>query len=430
MEGLDLFLSLGIAVAAGLLIGLEREHSAPKDPARESFLGGSRTHPLLALVGAVSSLLTRQVGAAVLVVALVALVAFLLTSYVDDVRRGADRGITSEAAFLVSFLLGAVATSKGVLEPVSTRVFAIAGVAVVTTLLLSSKPALHPLARRVSPEDVTATLKFLIVTVVVLPLLPDRTMGPLEVLNPRKIGLTVVLIAAVSFAGYAAIRLLGPRRGIWITGLVGGVVSSTAVAISVSSRAREKPALAGRLALAVALASSIMFARMLVVVAAVNAGLVAALAVPLGAMLLVGLLGSFVLYRRSEATAERAGDVSFSNPFELSHALVFGLTFALVLLGSKAAATYLGTGGTYGAGLLAGAVDVDAVTLSMANLARREIPPPVAVTTVFLAAAANTVVKTAIATALGGWAYARRLAAVSGAAVVAGALALWLSPLG
>lgn len=429
MEGLDLFLSLGIAAAAGLLIGLERERSAPKDPARESFLGGSRTHPLLALVGAVSSLLARQFGAAVLVVALGALVAFLLASYIDDVRRGADRGITSEAAFLVSFLLGALATSRGVIEPTSTRVFAIAGVAVVSTLLLTSKPALHPLARRVSPEDVTATLKFLIVAVVVLPLLPDRAMGPLEALNPRQVGLMVLLIAGVSFAGYAAIRLVGARRGLWITGLVGGVVSSTAVAISLSSRAREKPALAVQLALAVVLASSIMFARIWVIVAAVNTGLVAPLAAPLGAMLLVGLLGSLALQRRSQTTGEHAGEVPFSNPFELGRALVFGLSFALVLLGSKAAAVHLGAGGTYAAGMLAGAVDTDAVTLSMANLAHHEIPPQIAATTVFLAAAVNTVAKTVVAVVLGGWAYGRRLVVISAAIVAAGALALWLSPL-
>lgn len=429
MEGYALFLSLGVAVAAGLLIGLERERSAPEDRTRESFLGGSRTHPLLALVGAVSSLLARQVGVAVLVVALGALVALLLASYIDDVRRGVDRGITSEAAFLVSFLLGAFATSSGVVEPVSTRVFAIAGAAVVTTLLLSSKPALHPLARRVSSEDVTATLKFLVVAVVVLPLLPDQPMGPLQALNPRHVGLLVLLIAGVSFAGYVAIRLLGVRRGLGITGLVGGVISSTAVTVSLSSRARERPLLQVPLALAVLLASTIMFARMLLVVAVVNAGLVLPLALPLGAMLLVGLVGSLVLYRRSRAAAGETGDVPFSNPFELGRALGFGVFFAFVLLGSKAAAVYLGNAGTYAAGMLAGTADVDAITLSMAKLAHQDISRQVAVNTIFLAASVNTVVKIVLATALGGWTYGRWLVAISLAVVAAGAIALAFSPL-
>lgn len=429
MEMFEPFLSLGVAVAAGLLIGLERERSAPKDPRQESFLGGARTHPLLALVGALGALLARQLGAGVLLVSLGALVALLLVSYVDDVRRGADRGITSEAAFLVTFLLGALSTSRGVVEPASHRVFVVAATAVVATLLLSAKPALHPLVERISREDVTATLKFLIVAVVVLPLLPNRAMGPLQALNPREVGLMVLLIAGVSFAGYAAIRLLGARKGLGLTGIVGGLVSSTAVTISLSSRAKTRPQIATPLAVAVLLASTIMFARILVLVAAVNPGLLVPLAVPMSAMLVAGLIGSAVLYRGAKLSAGNGSEVSFANPFELSKAVEFGVYFALVLIGTKAASIYLGARGTYVAGVIAGLADVDSITVSMAQLAKGHVPRSVAATTIFLAAASNTLAKAVLAAALGGWSFAKRLAVPFLIMLAAGAITLPRSPL-
>jgi len=297
-------------------------------------------------------------------------------------------------------------------------------------VLLSVKPSLHSLARRASADDVIATLKFLVVAVVVLPLLPDRVMGPLAVLNPRTLGYLVMLITGMSFAGYVAIRALGARKGLAITGLVGGLVSSTAVTLTFSGRARENPALRASCALAVSLASAIMFGRVLVMVAVVNRDLVAPLALPLGAMLLVGLGASWLFYRRSSKDPEVDPHVELSNPVELSAALKFGLFFAGVLLVSKAATTYFGTGAIYLTGILAGTTDVDAITLSMANLAGTgTIAAPVAVTTILLGVASNTVVKAGMALVLGGGAFGGRIALAFGAALAAGGLGLlrlWL----
>jgi uncharacterized membrane protein (DUF4010 family) len=424
MEGQEPFLSLGLAIAAGLLIGLEREQSASSATAAESFLGGARTHPLVALVGGLAVLLSRQLGAGIAIAAFAALVVFLVVNYADDVRRGADRGITSEAAFLVSFLLGALSLSEGVLAPPTRKIFAVAATAVVATLLLSSKPALHPIVRRASREDVTATLKFLIVAVVVLPLLPDRTLGPLDVLNPRQIGWMLALITGIGFLGYAAIRLLGPQRGLGLTGLVGGLVSSTAVTLSMSARAREEPRLVHELALAVVLASSIMFFRVAVVVGVVNPALLRTLAWPMGLMALAGLGASGVLYSRSQHEGGKAQPVAFKNPVELGAAIKFALLFAGVLLGSKAASTWLGVGGAYVAGLVAGTADMDAVALSMARLAQREIPAEVATTAIFLGAVSNTVVKAGLAAFLGGWGFGRRVALAFLCVLAAGAAGL------
>ena len=428
MDAYEPFLSLGLAIAAGLLIGLEREQSAPADRAAESFLGGARTHPLVALVGGLSAHLARQLGPWVVVTAFAALVLFLVVNYADDVRRGAERGLTSEAAFLVSFLLGALALSEGLFDSAARKVVAVAATAVVVTLLLSAKPVLQPVMRRVSRQDVYSTLKFLIVAVVVLPLLPDRTFGPLDVLNPRQIGWMMTLITGLSFAGYAAIRLMGPERGLGLTGLVGGLVSSTAVTLSMSSRARDEPGFGRPLALAVVLASSVMVVRVAVVVTVVNPVLLRTLWLPLAAMAAVGFGWSAWLGGRPGAEPRRQA-VPFENPVELRSALGFALLFAAVLLGSKALSIWLGAGGAYAVALVAGATDMDAIALSMGRLAQGGLEPRVATTAIFLAGASNTVAKAAMAASIGGLAFGRRVAAAFGAMLAAGGLAIaitWL----
>ena len=406
------------------MIGIERELSAPRDPSVESFLGGARTHPLLALSGALSTLLSRELGWPVLVAAMAALILFLVVNYVDDLKRGGDRGLTSEVAFLVSFLLGALALTREVILPPPHKFLAVAAIAVVTTALLSAKPTLNPLLRRISREDIVATLKFLVLAVVVLPLLPDRAFGPFDAINPRQIGMLVVLLAGISFLGYAAVRILGPHRGLGLTGLVGGLASSTAVTLSMSARAREEPQLANSLALSVVLASSIMFVRMGILIAVAGPALLPVAWLPLAVLAAAGLLVSLWFYRRAKETAK--GDLQLSNPFELWPTIKFAFLFVLVLVGSKAATAWLGAGGAYAAGILAGATDVDAITLSMARLAQGELAPRVAVVSIFLAAASNTVVKAILATKLGGWKFGRLIAGAFAVVLGAGGAAVLL----
>jgi len=415
--------SLGLAVAAGLLIGLEREQSAPTDRFTESFLGGARTYPLVALAGALATLLGRHFGAEVVIAAFAAVMIFLVVAYVDVVRRGTDRGITSEAAFLVTFLLGAISVSQDLIPQVGRRVFTVLSTAVVVTALLSSKPIVQPLMRRVSREDVVSVLKFLIVALVLVPWLPDRNFGPLGALNLRVIGWMMLLVAGVGFVGYAATRLLGPERGLTVTGFVGGLVSSTAVTLAMSSRSKGDQAMERPAALAVVLASSIVFLRILVVVAFVNFQLAAAMAIPMFSMAIAGLVACAFLYRHS--ARHRGGEpLQFKNPVSLSSAFEFALLFAAVLAGSKAASHYLGSAGVYGAALLAGTADMDAIALSMADLAGDQVVMPVAATAVVLAGFTNTIVKGVMALVLGSWGYARIVVTSFAAILAAGGLSL------
>lgn len=441
-DPIEPFMSLGVALGAGLLIGLEREQSRgganetsadeehpDKAAAKKPILGGVRTHPLYSLGGGIAMMLSEALGAWAFGLAFAGFASFVVVSYAHDRRTDRDRGITSEAAFLICFLLGALATAEGVLEPLDRRLIIVASLATVITLLLSTKEKLHGLAERMSRADIVATIKFLIVTVLMLPLLPDRTYGPLDVLNPYKIGLMIVLIAGISFVGYIAIRTLGARRGLGLTGFVGGLASSTAVTLSFSGKAKEAPELAPACALAVVLASAVMAVRVIILVGVVNSSLLAQVAIPMGAMTVVGLLASGLLYRKSRQQREAETDVELTNPFELSTAVKFGLLYGAVLFVSKAATEYFGNAGTYIAGFLAGLTNVDAITLSMANLSRSGLAEQVAITTIIIGAASNTVVKAGLAMSLGRGRFAVLIAIAFGAMLVAGALgvaALWI----
>jgi len=422
------FLSLLLALFAGLLIGLERQqHAVARESTRaDEILGGVRTHPLLALVGASAMLLSRQAGPALLWVLLGGLLAFLVISYAHDLRTTGSRGLTSEVAVLLSFLLGAFSAVDESLLPVRQKITLVSSVSVVATLLLSVKPGLHALIRKTSREDVLATLKFLLVALVLLPQLPNEPMGPFGVLNPFKIGWMVVLIAGLSFAGYAAIRILGTERGLGLTGILGGLASSTAVTLSLSGRAKQEPRLVDSFTMAIVLASSIMFLRVLIAVAFVAPSLVKPLAVPLGLMAAGGLGASLWLWGRSRNKAIPATeDVTFHNPFELTTAFKFAALFALVLLASKAAVTYLGTGATYVTGILAGSTDVDAITLSMARLSQSQaIAIPVAVTTILLGVGSNTLVKAGMSVVTGGWDFGRRILILFAGLLILGLLGL------
>lgn len=420
------FLSLLLALFAGLLIGLERQQNAVSDTSGPEILGGARTHPLVAIVGACSMLLARQAGPGILLVSLGGFLAFLALSYAHDLRTTGSRGLTSEVAVVLTFLLGALSAAGESMLPVGQKIVVVSSVSVVATLLLSVKPTLHSLVRQASKEDIFATLKFLLVALVVLPQLPNRTMGPLDVLNPFKIGLMVVLIAGISFTGYLAVRIAGPRRGLGLTGILGGLASSTAVTLSLSGRAKGEHRLWDPFAMAILLASSIMFLRVLATVAILAPALVPSLAIPLGAMAGGGFLASIYLWRKSPVhDSPASGDISLKNPFELSTAFKFAAFFALVLLSAKAAVTYFGTGATYLTGILAGTTDVDAITLSMARLAQTDsIAIPVAVTTILLGVASNTVVKAGMTAFAGGWTFGRRIAILFGGQLVLGAIGL------
>mgnify|MGYP000710296171 CR=1 FL=1 len=399
-----LALSLVVSTIAGALVGLEREPRGDQPSAR---FAGIRTYPMFSLFGALCALAAAAWGGVVFAMGLAVLAGLLGLAYrADRVRIGGPErpGLTSEAAALVVFMLGALPFAEGTgIVHEGRLLLTIAGSAVLTGLLSMRSP-LHRFARAVDTADVHATVQFVLLAAVALPLVPDVPLGPYGALNPHSITLVVVLVAAISFVGYAAVRALGPRRGIGLVGLFGGLVSSTAVTLTFSSRGRETPALARACAMAIVVASTVMFPRVLVELWALDRPLVALAAPPVLAMLGVGMVGVAVLWWGNTRRDDGEGpSPKFSNPFSPGEAFKVGGLFAVVLVVAAWAQHQLGAAGIYLSAAAAGLTDVDAIVLSLARMhADGELADQVAVRAITLATLVNTLVKAGMAMVLGG----------------------------
>jgi uncharacterized membrane protein (DUF4010 family) len=299
---------------------------------------------------------------------------------------------------------------------------------VVMAFLLALRDWLHQLARRIQPADIDATLKFAIITIIVLPLVPNENYGPppLDVLNPYKIWLMVVLISGLNFAAYLLVKVVGGDQGIGIAGLLGGLVSSTATTLGFSQRSRESGADAPALALGILLAWTVMFFRVVLMALVISRPLGGSLALALGLLCVVSLGSCVWLWQRRKST-KRGKVEAGSNPFELGTAIKFGLLFGVVVVIAKVADVYLGEAGLYLAAAVAGLTDVDAITLAMANLAQGDAnQTAIAARAILIAAMANTLVKSGMTVALGSPALRRLTLPISGALVAAGVAAFFL----
>jgi len=415
------FLDFAIALFIGALVGIEREKRQEEELAngevQQRGTGGLRTFILLAEAGALAAWLSVKlatlalfIGAGVLVTAVV------LAGYAAASRQSGQLGLTTEIAALVTYLLG------------GTVVFGYAEVAValaiVTSAVLAFRQPLHRAVEQLGRDDLYAGLKLLIATFIVLPVLPDRTVDPWQALNPWRMWWLVILISGLSLVGYVATRALGARRGIPLTGLFGGLVSSTAVTLALSRRSREAAggaALAHALAAGILLAWATMFARIGVVLAALDGALLRRMAPLLVTWMGVAAAAAAWHHHRGRDGKQSDDDVPLRNPFSLAAAMRFALLFAAVLLVVRGVELYLPSAGLYVVAALAGATDVDPITLSLASTTR-EIAATTAATAIAIAATSNTLVKCGMVAALGAPALRRPILVSTGAVLGAGAL--------
>jgi uncharacterized membrane protein (DUF4010 family) len=403
----------GAALLIGALIGLEREHVQQREGFQE--FGGIRTFSLMSLLGAAAAYFSETQGATIFMAAYLGVILLVWAGYLSEAWRGEEEGITTEVAALMMPLLGAMM--------VWGRAEVGAALGVIVALILSLKPTLHSLARRMSAGDLRATLEFALISAVILPLLPNRGFGPFGILNPFQIWLLVVFVSGIGFLGYILMKLLGAERGIGLTGVLGGLVSSTATTISFATRSRQASHLSALLARGVLLASSIMFPRVAVEVAVINPSLLPNVALPLGAMLITALIVVSILWRQGRRAKETDPQeaVELSNPLRISAAVTFGLIFALVLVAVRAANEYFGSAGVYVASLLTGLTDVDSITLSVSELALNgELDSQVASISIVLASIVNTLAKAGLAASFGSPALRRTLLTGFGLVVLAG----------
>jgi len=390
-----LFLRFGVALLIGILIGMQREYSFHKGEEREH-TAGIRTFALISLCGCASAFIsdiTHSILPLVTVIGAFGII-FAVTQYADTINERS--GITGEVSALIALICG-IMCYYGQL--------AIAGaLGVMTTLLLSMKPELHGIVKRMSREDLFATLKFAVITAIVLPILPNRTFGPepFNQINPFNIWLLVILISGISFIGYILIKVIGPSKGMGLTGLLGGLASSTALTLSCTQQSRQAQTLSKNFALAITIAWTVMFGRIIVIVGILNMPLAERIILPMLIPVVVGLVYCFWLYKKAGRT-DKSTEVSFANPFELWPAISFAILVSVILVISKFAQMNWGSSGVLVSSVLAGIADVDAITVSLAQLSLKQggLDATSAATGIVLAAATNTATKGLIVISMG-----------------------------
>lgn len=390
--------NLGLALLLGSLVGLERERTRQREVHE---FGGIRTMSLISILGyLVYSLFPNS---SLLPIITTGFLLLLVASYIMSSYFAHNSGATTEVAGLFAYLIG-------ILMAMGQSLYATIVTLLVVLILYFKKP-LHRLAHTIEKEELYDTVKFIAIVFVVLPLLPDRTFGPLDVLNPYGIWLIVVLISSISFVSYLAIKIVGPKRGIGAGGFLGGLISSTAVSMSFSHLSKKTPRISNPFIFGILIACSAMFFRVLFTVSILNTELLQFIYIPILAMGFTGLAFSFYYWFRRDGQPLKnftEKDLNLKSPFQLSSAIKFGILFAALLFVSKFAADYFGTQGVVVAAFFSGIFDVDAITVSMANLSKSGgILPVTGALAVIVAVTTNTITKGIIVLVFGsklvGW---------------------------
>lgn len=410
---IEVFSRLGIALGLGLLVGLQRERT-------DARLAGFRTFPLVTLLGALCALLSDTFGGWVVAAGLAGLSVVIVAGSLPLLRGGDERpGVTSEVAMLLMFAVGAYLMVGS--PPVA---IATCGGIVV---LLHLKPQLHSLAARIGDRDFTAIVQFALISLVILPVLPDRGFGPGHVLNPFRIWLMVVLIVGISLGGYVIYKFVGPRGGAWASGVLGGLISSTATAVSVARRSRQPPVEPGNAAFVLLISSAVVFVRVGILIAVTEPRFLGPAAGPLAAMF--GVLALFGWFNLRDHGGAAWTQPDHGNPTELKPALLFGALYAVVLLAAAEAHRYFGPQGLYYTAGLSGLTDMDAITLSVTQLvSATQVGPGTGWRVIVVASMANLAFKAAVVAALGTPQLFRRVAAGFGGAAATGAALLLAGP--
>ncbi len=413
---LEIFLKIIYALGIGVLIGLERSllpyspsngregEKSEDDPKKQllssmasDYLLGVRTYSILS-IGGFSAALIGASYPSVAPVIVAGLIILIIAMYMHS--RDVDPGITTEIAAVVCCGLGMLCY----INPHAAGVLAL-----VMAVLLALKRSMARALKRLKRIELTDTLKFLAIILIILPLLPNRTLDPFEVFNPFKVTFLVVLISGISFVGYFLTKFLGAERGLGLTGLFGGLTSSTAVTAAMASQAKQSPGLRNPCALATIIANATMFGRVLVVVALLDWALMLKLVWSIGTMTVAAIISVIFLWLRSknaqsEGGSEASKEIQLKNPFSLGPAIKFSLFFVVILFVAKVAKIYLGDQGLYLASLVSGLADVDAITLSIAEQTRdAHLAHNVGAIGITIAVVANSIVKSGIAIYSGGW---------------------------
>ncbi len=402
-----------VAIFLGALIGLQREYTQQKEHLKK--FAGFRTFILITFFGAILGYLGGDVNSLLVIIGFAGIFLLTLISYVLTYIHDNITSATTEVSAIMSYILGVMCVTGYV------QLAVIFGILIAA--FLTFKERLHKIAKKMKGKELYAVVKFALISLVVLPILPNKNYSPLDipgfgdlllglninpnvlmqlnVFNPYHIWLMVVFIAAINFLGYFLVKMIGSKKGYGVLGFVGGLVSSTAVTLSMAGESKKQKSFSPFI-LATVIAASVMFVRIIFEVAVVNSSLLGILFLPMISMAVAGLSIAFIFYKRKKDTKKKAKEIEIEQPFALKPALKFGLFFLLVLFVSKLTQLIFGHVGIYATSVLSGLADVDAITLSMASLSKAgEVSNFVATTAIILATASNTLVKAGMAYFLG-----------------------------
>lgn len=427
MDRIELFSDFAVALGIGLLIGLERGWST-REHRPGSRTAGIRTFAIVGLLGAAAGALAQSLGGAAsaggglaLGLCFATFGAAMSFFCIEENRADKSFSATTAIAGMLTFALGAYAS-------IGDRTVA-GAVAVAAAVLLASRQQMHGWLRKISETELRSALILLAMTFIALPVVPDDPVGPFGGVNPREIWLIAIVLAGVSFLGYAAVKYFGARHGVLIAAAAGGLVSSTAVTAANARRAAAGEGTPLMLAAGVALASAVSFVRVAAIVTALKPALLPLLLPPLAAATLVAACFAIisVYWRRQKAAGSQA--VKFRNPFGFWSVVSFAVLLAAIVLAGRALGEWLGAAGAILGSLALGLADVDAVTVSMARLAPQPLSPQSAVLAILAAVLSNTLSKIAIGAIIGRGAFAAEIAAMAAGCIAAAGVAFWLTML-
>jgi uncharacterized membrane protein (DUF4010 family) len=383
---------LGTALAIGLLIGVERGWRSREEKEGRR-VAGLRTYGLTGLLGGCAGLLSQYLGVIVFGFIFLGFTAAVTVSYAMQQRISGDVSITSLITILLTFVLGTLAT----LDHINLA----ASAAVITTLLLRFKDVLHGWLRNLERRELHAALQLLLISVVLLPILPNQGYGPWQAFNPYEIWWMVVLIASISFIGYFIMKIAGAEKGVLLTALAAGMVSSTVLTLHFSKLSKQQADMKKLLAAGILVACGIMFPRVVLVASLINPLLFNELIMPMIVMTSLTFSIAAIMWHQS-GDYQPCKLTHLSNPLELKSALFFGALLVLAILLGKVAIYYFGETGIYLLAAVSGVADVDSINLVLSRMSVTELSLDVAAVGIIIASSSNTLIKAFLAVLIGG----------------------------
>tara|TARA_Y100000815_G_scaffold75102_1_gene63838 strand:- start:6173 stop:7441 length:1269 start_codon:yes stop_codon:yes gene_type:complete len=400
---LGLLISMGI----GLILGLEREYDKLKE---EQGFAGIRTFPIVAIIGFILGSLSLTYTPWLVIIVAAAFLLFLSLSHLSIAQKHVMTGITTNMALFVTLILGIMVANHLHKEAVAT--------AVVVVTLLSLKTTFNTFIKNITSEELFAFIKFSIIALLILPFLPNQDYGPEGLLNPFEIGAIIVIVSFLNFIGYFLVKYVGSKRGILLTAILGGLISSTAVAWIYASRSKESPELSKKYAAGIIIASAIMFPRLAILAYIFNSAILSYLAIPFTILTLICLISALIFIKKDTDVPKT--DINLGNPLNIWNALGFGGIYVVILFAVFYGNQFFGESGLYYSALIAGLADTDAITISMAKFGSLEEKLTLATNVIITATISNMIVKLGITYFKGSKKTGKLVMLIFGTAVIVG----------